>query len=209
MAGPRQVQAQGGGGGSAGADAAAGQCIVRPGGSGGGWSMSLLEVSALGAVESIVVGVAGAGGVGNNGGGTGGASSLGGLVIAPGGEGGTALMSSGTTPLGVSGVTGPLRQFTIANSNYGNHAAQRRALHAPTHDHPTGRLLVSCGNRRASRRPACSCLRRRHLPPDQSRTVRRQRHPYTVETHPRVFATLTAPSFGAVHNRDKNSRRPA
>lgn len=30
--------------------------------------------------------------------------------------------------------------------------------------------------------------------------------PDTVQDHPRVFVTLTAPSFGAVHNRDKNSR---
>jgi hypothetical protein len=102
-----RVIVQGAGGGSAGADADAGECIARPGGSGGGWSSSLIEVSALGTSETIVVGAGGAGGVGNNSGNSGGASSFGGFAIAPGGAGGTATMVSGTTPDAASGVVGP------------------------------------------------------------------------------------------------------
>ncbi len=82
------------------------------------------------------------------------------------------------------------------------------ALHAfTTLDHPTGRLLVPCGNRRASRCPACS----RVYAADTYHLIKAglsggKGTPGTVEDHPRVFLTLTAPSFGAVHNRDKNSR---
>ncbi|MGB8943119.1 MAG: replication initiator [Streptomyces sp.] len=71
-----------------------------------------------------------------------------------------------------------------------------------TADEPTGRLLTACGNRRSSRCPACSRLYAAdtyHLIKaglSGGKTV-----PETVRTHPRVFATLTAPSFGPVHNR--------
>ncbi|MFI9026292.1 hypothetical protein [Streptomyces sp. NPDC053560] len=103
-----QVQVQGGGGGSAGADAASNECIVRPGAAGGGWSQALIEVAALGTVETIVVGAGGTGGSGNGGGGTGGMSSFGGFATASGGEGSTAAQSSGTLPDAVQGTTGPL-----------------------------------------------------------------------------------------------------
>lgn len=69
---------------------------------------------------------------------------------------------------------------------------------------PGGRLRVACGNRRASRCPSCAWtyagdtyqLIRAGLAGDDRRDV-----PGTVRDHPRVFATLTAPSFGPVHNR--------
>ncbi|QES07467.1 replication initiation protein [Streptomyces venezuelae] len=69
---------------------------------------------------------------------------------------------------------------------------------------PGGRLRVACGNRRASRCPSCAHtyagdtyhLIRAGLAGDESKDV-----PATVRDHPRVFATLTAPSFGPVHNR--------
>ncbi|MFB7747563.1 replication initiator protein RepSA [Streptomyces sp. NPDC056132] len=69
---------------------------------------------------------------------------------------------------------------------------------------PGGRLRVACGNRRASRCPSCAWtyagdtyqLIRAGLAGDDRRDV-----PDTVRDHPRVFATLTAPSFGPVHNR--------
>ncbi|OII62665.1 replication initiation protein [Streptomyces sp. CC53] len=69
---------------------------------------------------------------------------------------------------------------------------------------PGGRLRVACGNRRASRCPACARtyaadtyhLIRAGLAGDQDKDI-----PTTVRDHPRVFATLTAPSFGPVHNR--------
>ncbi|WP_119983742.1 hypothetical protein [Streptomyces sp. 11-1-2] len=51
-------------------------------GRGGGYSESLLEVSALGSVESVTVGTGGAAGNGNSPGGAGGSSSFGGLVTA-------------------------------------------------------------------------------------------------------------------------------
>nr|WP_227025578.1 zinc finger-like domain-containing protein [Streptomyces tsukubensis] len=69
-------------------------------------------------------------------------------------------------------------------------------------DEPTGSLLTACGNRRSSRCPACSRL----YAADTYHLIRAglsggKTVPDTVRTHPRVFATLTAPSFGPVHNR--------
>ncbi|MFE9121705.1 replication initiator protein RepSA [Streptomyces sp. NPDC007172] len=78
-------------------------------------------------------------------------------------------------------------------------------LHAySTGTEPGGRLRVACGNRRASRCPSCAWtyagdtyqLIRAGLAGDDRRDV-----PGSVRDHPRVFATLTAPSFGPVHNR--------
>ncbi|MFJ1694540.1 replication initiator protein RepSA [Streptomyces sp. NPDC088252] len=78
-----------------------------------------------------------------------------------------------------------------------------------TSTEPGGRLRVACGNRRASRCPACAWtysadtyhLIRAGLAGDQDKDV-----PSTVRDHPRVFATLTAPSFGPVHNRPDSGR---
>ncbi|MET7694154.1 replication initiator protein RepSA [Streptomyces sp. NPDC005483] len=75
-----------------------------------------------------------------------------------------------------------------------------------TEQEPGGRLRIACGNRRASRCPACAWtyagdtyhLIRAGLVGDDQRDI-----PATVRDHPRVFATLTAPSFGPVHNRPK------
>jgi len=69
-----------------------------------------------------------------------------------------------------------------------------------TRDMPGGVLLVRCGNRRASRCPSCAYL----YQGDVYQLVRAGMDggkgiPDTVSGHPRVFATLTAPSFGAVH----------
>ena len=98
-----RVRVIGGGGGAGGAQASpAGTSVAREGASGGGYSESLLNASALGASESVVVGTGGAGGVGNNSGGTGGTSSFGGFVIALGGFGGGLGM-----PLGSSEWTAP------------------------------------------------------------------------------------------------------
>ncbi|MET7904423.1 replication initiator protein RepSA [Streptomyces sp. NPDC005355] len=85
-------------------------------------------------------------------------------------------------------------------------------LHAYSTDaEPGGRLRVACGNRRASRCPSCAWtyagdtyhLIRAGLTGDEAKGT-----PETVRDHPRVFATLTAPSFGPVHNRPDNGRRP-
>ncbi|MFJ9727728.1 replication initiator protein RepSA [Streptomyces sp. NPDC101209] len=76
--------------------------------------------------------------------------------------------------------------------------------HYSTAGEPGGRLRIACGNRRASRCPACAWtyagdtyhLMRAGLAGDPDKDV-----PATVRDHPRVFATFTAPSFGPVHNR--------
>ncbi|MFE6593780.1 replication initiator protein RepSA [Streptomyces sp. NPDC057781] len=76
--------------------------------------------------------------------------------------------------------------------------------HYSTEHEPGGRLRVACGNRRASRCPSCAWtyagdtyrLIRAGLAGDEDKDI-----PATVRNHPRVFATLTAPSFGPVHNR--------
>ncbi|WP_405959154.1 replication initiation protein [Streptomyces sp. NBC_00868] len=73
-----------------------------------------------------------------------------------------------------------------------------------TEAEPGARLRIACGNRRASRCPACAWtysgdtyhLIRAGLAGDDARDI-----PATVREYPRVFATLTAPSFGPVHNR--------
>ncbi|MGW6886070.1 replication initiator, partial [Streptomyces goshikiensis] len=83
--------------------------------------------------------------------------------------------------------------------------ATRTVIHAYTTDtEPGGVLRIACGNRRASRCPACAWtyagdtyhLIRAGLVGDRAKGT-----PETIRDHPRVFATLTAPSFGPVHNR--------
>ncbi|WP_381796257.1 replication initiator protein RepSA [Streptomyces niveus] len=76
--------------------------------------------------------------------------------------------------------------------------------HYTTDGEPGGTLRLACGNRRASRCPSCAWtyagdtyhLIRAGLTGDPAKGT-----PHTVREHPRVFATLTAPSFGPVHNR--------
>ncbi|WP_327670402.1 MULTISPECIES: replication initiator protein RepSA [unclassified Streptomyces] len=72
-----------------------------------------------------------------------------------------------------------------------------------TDTEPGGRLRIACGNRRASRCPACAWtyagdtyhLIRAGLVGDSRHEI-----PAAIRNRPRVFATLTAPSFGPVHN---------
>ncbi|GAA1587562.1 plasmid replication initiator protein [Actinomadura kijaniata] len=71
-----------------------------------------------------------------------------------------------------------------------------------TDDEPTGYLLTACGNRRASRCAACAEVYRDdtyHL--IISGLTGGKGVPEQVSRHPRVFLTLTAPSFGVVHAR--------
>ncbi|SDK82422.1 replication initiator protein RepSA [Streptomyces indicus] len=78
-----------------------------------------------------------------------------------------------------------------------------------TQNEPGGRLRVACGNRRASRCPSCAWtyagdtyhLIRAGITGDERKGV-----DPSVRSHPRVFATLTAPSFGPVHNRPVSGR---
>ncbi|MFJ8336805.1 replication initiator protein RepSA [Streptomyces sp. NPDC094437] len=83
--------------------------------------------------------------------------------------------------------------------------ATKTVLHTYSTDvEPGGMLRIACGNRRASRCPACAWtyagdtyhLIRAGLVGDPGKGT-----PHTIREHPRVFATLTAPSFGPVHNR--------
>ncbi|MFF8993632.1 replication initiator [Streptomyces sp. NPDC014983] len=66
---------------------------------------------------------------------------------------------------------------------------------------PAGELLVRCGNRRTTRCSACSTLYRYDTYQLVAAGLRGGKTvPTSVATHPRVFATLTAPGFGPVHN---------
>ncbi|WP_435216068.1 replication initiator [Streptomyces sp. bgisy034] len=72
---------------------------------------------------------------------------------------------------------------------------------------PAGQLLVRCNNRRATRCAACAETYRRdtyHLITAGLRGGKGT--PEQVSTHPRVFATFTAPGFGPVHNRRTDGR---
>ncbi|MFJ2645847.1 replication initiator protein RepSA [Streptomyces sp. NPDC087420] len=78
-----------------------------------------------------------------------------------------------------------------------------------TEGEPGGMLRVACGNRRASRCPACAWtyagdvyhLIRAGITGDSRMGV-----PGKIRQHPGVFTTLTAPSFGPVHNRPASGR---
>ncbi|MEU6540816.1 replication initiator [Streptomyces sp. NPDC047000] len=72
---------------------------------------------------------------------------------------------------------------------------------------PAGHLLVRCNNRRTTRCAACAEVYRRdtyHLITAGLRGGKGT--PEQVATHPRVFATFTAPGFGPVHNRRTDGR---
>ncbi|MDQ0940718.1 hypothetical protein QFZ67_002423 [Streptomyces sp. V1I1] len=82
--------------------------------------------------------------------------------------------------------------------------ASGQVLHTySTQDEPGGRLRIACGNRRASRCQPCAYLYagdayrlvRAGLSGDDAMNI-----PTGVRERPRVFATLTAPSFGRAHN---------
>jgi hypothetical protein len=72
-----------------------------------------------------------------------------------------------------------------------------------TYGEPDNLLLIACGNRRASVCPSCAWT----YAGDTFQLVAAGLRggtkgvPEEVATHPRVLATLTAPSFGAVHSR--------
>jgi hypothetical protein len=100
------------------------------------------------------------------------------------------------------GCTSPIRlegESVAVSAGTGAVLARRS-----TRSQAPGFVLVACGNRRASRCPPCSERYRRDayflvaagLAGDEARGVSR-----SVASHPLVFATFTAPSFGAVHRR--------
>ncbi|WP_392544499.1 replication initiator [Oryzobacter telluris] len=74
-------------------------------------------------------------------------------------------------------------------------------------DEPGGVTFLRCGNRRADRCPSCSRL----YAADTFHLIRAgvaggKGVPESVAENPLVFATLTAPSFGAVHGRRAHRR---
>ncbi|MGH2941379.1 MAG: replication initiator [Solirubrobacteraceae bacterium] len=77
-----------------------------------------------------------------------------------------------------------------------------------TLDEPDRALMVRCGNRREACCPACS----REYRGDMWQLIYaglaggRKGVPESVAEHPRVFASLTAPSFGPVHGRPDDDR---
>src|SRR5450755_2209201 len=81
-------------------------------------------------------------------------------------------------------------------------------LHRYTTVHePGGVLPIACKTRRASQCPPCAEVYRA----DTYQLIRAglsggKGIPATVATHPCVFATLTAPSFGPVHARRKRGK---
>jgi hypothetical protein len=102
-----------------------------------------------------------------------------------------------------AGCTGPIR---LAGETLTVDARTGQLLsHMDTATMPDGVLYKACGNRRASVCPACAETYRR----DAYQLIRAglvggKGVPATVSTHPAVFATLVAPSFGYVHTRRTN-----
>ena len=100
------------------------------------------------------------------------------------------------------GCTSPIRLQgeSVAVSAWTRQVLARRS----TRSQAPGYVLVACGNRRESRCPPCSERYRRDayflvaagLAGNEARGVSA-----SVSSHPLVFATFTAPSFGAVHRR--------
>ncbi|MFE4408982.1 replication initiator [Streptomyces sp. NPDC056821] len=79
--------------------------------------------------------------------------------------------------------------------------------HYDTRHEPGERLLVRCRNRRATVCPACSRLHAGdtfHLV--HAGLLGGKNVPATVRHRPRLFVTLTAPSFGSVHRAVENCR---
>ncbi|MBI0299451.1 replication initiation protein [Streptomyces sp. PRKS01-29] len=105
----------------------------------------------------------------------------------------------------LGGCTNPIRldgHRTEHHFNRDTGEIGRVLHHLDSTDLPAGHLLVRCNNRRVTRCATCAETYRRdtfHLITAGLRGGKGT--PEEVATHPRVFATFTAPSFGPVHNR--------
>lgn len=106
------VRGVGGGGGSGGsASPAAGQYTATGGGASGGYSEGWFTAAQIGTSIAVTIGAAGtAGASGPNGGGNGGTSSLGALMVVPGGGGAVAVASTANAnpSLSIGGTPGAL-----------------------------------------------------------------------------------------------------
>ncbi|MFG2578326.1 replication initiator [Streptomyces malaysiensis] len=106
---------------------------------------------------------------------------------------------------GLGGCTNPIRldgHRTEHHLNRDTGEIGRILHHLDSTELPAGHLLVRCNNRRTTRCAACAETYRRdtfHLITAGLRGGKGT--PEEVATHPHVFATFTAPSFGPVHNR--------
>ncbi|WNE97512.1 replication initiation protein [Streptomyces luomodiensis] len=106
---------------------------------------------------------------------------------------------------GLGGCTNPIRLDGHRTEHHlGRDTGEigRILHHLDSTELPAGHLLVRCNNRRTTRCAACAETYRRdtfHLITAGLRGGKGT--PEEVATHPRVFATFTAPSFGPVHNR--------
>ncbi|WP_329264913.1 replication initiator [Streptomyces pseudovenezuelae] len=128
----------------------------------------------------------------------------------------TNLAAQGTLPgilrqlSGLGGCTHPIRldgHRTEYDLNTTTGEIGRILQHLESTSLPAGQLLVRCNNRRTTRCPACAEVYRRdtfHLITAGLRGGKGT--PRQVGTHPRVFATFTAPGFGPVHNRRTDGR---
>jgi hypothetical protein len=107
----------------------------------------------------------------------------------------------------VAATGGCANPVHLAGESHIVDTATGEVLHSyGTADEPSGHLLMACGNRRASVCKACSELYRA----DTFQLIRAglsggKGIPEQVSSHPRVFLTLTAPSFGPVHSRRDNN----
>ncbi|WP_406307458.1 replication initiation protein [Streptomyces sp. NBC_00885] len=111
---------------------------------------------------------------------------------------------------GLGGCTTPIRldgQRTEHTLNTTTGEIGPVVHHLNSADLPAGNLLVRCNNRRATRCAACAETYRRDTYQLITAGLRGGKGtPEAVATHPRVFATFTAPSFGPVHNRPTKGR---
>jgi hypothetical protein len=72
---------------------------------------------------------------------------------------------------------------------------------------PDGVLLKACGTRRESRCPSCAAIYRADAYQLLAAGLQGGKGvPETIATHPRLFVTFTAPSFGQVHTRKAQGR---
>jgi hypothetical protein len=72
---------------------------------------------------------------------------------------------------------------------------------------PDGVLLKACGTRRESRCPSCAATYRADAYQLLAAGLKGGKGvPETVDEHPRLFVTFTAPSFGKVHSRKAQGR---
>lgn len=99
------VEAIGSGGGAGGVTGGATGWFVSGGGGAGSFSRAVLTAAQIGASQTVTVNTAGTGGNGNNNGTSGGTVSLGSLVVANGGGGGTKVNAGATIPFGGTGGT--------------------------------------------------------------------------------------------------------